>query len=185
MTTPDRDRVTNRPALRTSTAIAAMRRRREERRTRERFRPEVAFLEQRTLLSALTTLTALRASAVSAVRGAVGHAHRDRQRPDRWRGHAERRDGHLQRPGRNARNRGAGRGLAEFTTTSLAAGTDTITASYGGVTNFAATATGTIVTAVGNGIAGYQGDNGKILQPGWKIQHLRRQLRFDFSRSGR
>ena len=51
-------------------------------------------------------------------------------------------------------------GVAELTTTSLAAGTDTVTASYGGATGFAPSATGTIVTAVGNGMAGYSGDNG-------------------------
>ena len=50
--------------------------------------------------------------------------------------------------------------MAEFTTTSLAAGTNTITASYGGTASFAASATGTIVTAAGNGTAGYTGNNG-------------------------
>jgi streptogramin lyase len=51
-------------------------------------------------------------------------------------------------------------GTAELTTTSLPAGADTITASYGGTANFAASTTGTIVTAAGNGIRGYTGDNG-------------------------
>ena len=50
--------------------------------------------------------------------------------------------------------------MAEFTTTSLEAGTDTITASYGGTTAFASSSTGTVVTAAGNGIAGYEGDDG-------------------------
>ena len=160
MTTPDRDRVTNRPALRTSTAIAAMRRRRERRRTRERFRPEVAFLEQRTLLSALTTLTALRASAVSAVRGQSVTL--TATVSDLTAGGATPNGGTVtfSDQGGTLGTAALAGGLAEFTTTSLAAGTDTITASYGGVTNFAASATGTIVTAVGNGIAGYQGDNG-------------------------
>ncbi len=51
-------------------------------------------------------------------------------------------------------------GVAEFTTSSLAAGTNTITASYGGTAAFAASSTGTIVTAVGNGKEGYKGNNG-------------------------
>ena len=51
-------------------------------------------------------------------------------------------------------------GVAAFTTSSLAAGTNIITASYGGNTNFAPSTTGTIVTAAGNGTAGYGGDGG-------------------------
>ncbi len=51
-------------------------------------------------------------------------------------------------------------GVAEFTTSSLAAGTITVTASYGGTASFAASTTGTIVTTAGNGIVGYKGDNG-------------------------
>ena len=51
-------------------------------------------------------------------------------------------------------------GIAVFTTSTLAPGTITVTASYGGVTTFAQGATGTIVTVVGNGTAGYEGDNG-------------------------
>ncbi len=51
-------------------------------------------------------------------------------------------------------------GVAELTTTSLSAGADTITAAYGGTTAFAPSRTGTIVTAVGNGTAGYAGNNG-------------------------
>ncbi len=39
-------------------------------------------------------------------------------------------------------------------------GTNTITASYSGNSNFAPSATGTIVTAVGDDTAGYEGDNG-------------------------
>ena len=50
-------------------------------------------------------------------------------------------------------------GVAIFSTATLPAGTDTITASYGGTANFAPSATGTIVTAAGNGTAGYAGDN--------------------------
>ena len=51
-------------------------------------------------------------------------------------------------------------GEATFTTSSLAAGTSTVTASYAGTADFAASTTGTIVTAAGNGKAGYTGDNG-------------------------
>ena len=50
--------------------------------------------------------------------------------------------------------------MATFTTASLAVGTDTVTASYGGTADFAPSTTGTIVTAAGNGTAGYSGDNG-------------------------
>ena len=50
--------------------------------------------------------------------------------------------------------------MATFTTTSLAVGTYTVTASYGGTADFAPSTTGTIVTAAGNGTAGYSGDNG-------------------------
>ena len=46
-------------------------------------------------------------------------------------------------------------GVATFTTSSLAAGTITVTASYGGTATFAPSTTGTIVTAAGNGNAGY------------------------------
>ena len=51
-------------------------------------------------------------------------------------------------------------GVATFTTSSLPAGTITVTASYGGTADFAPSTTGTIVTAAGNGTAGYTGDNG-------------------------
>ena len=51
-------------------------------------------------------------------------------------------------------------GVATFKTSSLAAGTFTVTASYGGTAVFAPSVTGTIVTAAGNGTAGYQGDDG-------------------------
>ena len=51
-------------------------------------------------------------------------------------------------------------GLAEFTTSSLPAGVETVTASYGGTSEFAASDTGTIVTYAGNGTAGYSGNRG-------------------------
>jgi Bacterial Ig-like domain (group 3) len=51
-------------------------------------------------------------------------------------------------------------GVAEFTTTGLAAGTVNVSASYSGDANFGASATGTITTVAGNGIAGYKGNGG-------------------------
>ena len=62
-------------------------------------------------------------------------------------------------------------GNATFTSTSLPAGTHRITASYSGTAGFAASTTGTIVTAAGDGIAGYTGDGGPatdaaVLSPG-------------------
>ncbi len=51
-------------------------------------------------------------------------------------------------------------GVATYTTTTLAAGADTVTASYGGTADFTPSSTGTIVTAAGDGIEGYTGDNG-------------------------
>jgi streptogramin lyase/sugar lactone lactonase YvrE len=51
-------------------------------------------------------------------------------------------------------------GVATFTTSSLAAGTHTVTASYSGTTGFAPSTTGTIVTSAGDGVAGYTGDGG-------------------------
>jgi streptogramin lyase len=49
-------------------------------------------------------------------------------------------------------------GTAAFTTSSLPAGTDTITAFYAGTTVFAPSSTGRIVTAAGNGTGAYDGD---------------------------
>ncbi len=54
-------------------------------------------------------------------------------------------------------------GVAECTTSSLAAGAETITASYGGTADFAPSSTGTIVTAAGDGTAGYAGNDGPAL----------------------
>ena len=51
-------------------------------------------------------------------------------------------------------------GVAQFTTSSLPVGTITVTAAYSGTADFAPSGTGTIVTSVGDGTAGYQGDNG-------------------------
>ena len=51
-------------------------------------------------------------------------------------------------------------GAAVFTTTGLPSGTNIVTASYGGTADFASSTSGTIVTAAGDGAAGYSGDNG-------------------------
>ena len=51
-------------------------------------------------------------------------------------------------------------GVATFRASSLPAGTITVNASYAGTASFAASATGTIVTAAGDGTAGDKGDNG-------------------------
>ena len=51
-------------------------------------------------------------------------------------------------------------GVATYTTSSLAAGMLTVTASYSGTAAFASSSTGTIVTVAGNGKAGYSGDGG-------------------------
>ncbi len=49
-------------------------------------------------------------------------------------------------------------GVATYTTSTLAVGTDTVTAFYAGSASFAPSATGRIVTAVGSGAATYAGD---------------------------
>src|SRR5208282_1431065 len=87
--------------------------------SRLRFRPQIGLLEQRALLSALPTLTALRASTASAPLGQS----------------------------------------VTFTATvsDLSPGGAT---PYGGTANFAPSITGTIVTAAGNGTAGYTGNKG-------------------------
>ncbi len=54
-------------------------------------------------------------------------------------------------------------GVAEYTTSVLAAGTNTISASYGGNASFAPSVTGTITTIAGTGTAGYTGDSGPAI----------------------
>ncbi len=51
-------------------------------------------------------------------------------------------------------------GVATVTTSSLALGAHTVTASYGGSLDFAPSTTGTIITFAGTGLYGYEGDNG-------------------------
>ena len=127
---------------------------------RIRFRPQVGLLEQRALLSALPTLTALRASNTSA---ALGQSVTFTATvSDLAPGGATPTGGTItfSDQGGALGSETLVNGVAEFTTTSLAAGTNTVTASYGGTTDFAPSITGAIVTAAGNGIAGYEGDNG-------------------------
>ena len=56
--------------------------------------------------------------------------------------------------------------MAAFTTSSLALGTNTVTASYGGTAAFAPSTTGTIVTSAGDGIADYRVTTGPRPPPG-------------------
>jgi streptogramin lyase len=51
-------------------------------------------------------------------------------------------------------------GVATYTTSSLPAGADEVSASYSGTASFAASSTGTIATVAGNGTAGDSGSNG-------------------------
>ena len=128
--------------------------------SRVRFRPHVGLLEQRTLLSALPTLTALRASTASAALGqsvtftaTVSDLSAGGATPNGGTVTFSDQSGALD-------SETLVDGVAEFTTSSLAAGTNTVTASYGGTADFAPSTTGTIVTAAGNGTAGYAGNNG-------------------------
>ena len=128
--------------------------------TRVRFRPHVGLLEQRALLSAQPTLTALRASTASATFGqsVTFTATVSDMSP----GGATPNGGTVTFSDQSGviGSETLVNGVATFTTSSLAAGTNTVTASYGGTADFAASTTGTIVTAAGNGTAGYAGDNG-------------------------
>ncbi len=128
--------------------------------SRVRFRPQVGLLEQRALLSALPTLTALRATTAAAALGqsvtftaTVSDLSPGGATPNAGTVTFRNQSGVLD-------SATLVDGVAEFTTSSLAAGTHTVTASYGGTASFAASSTGTIVTAAGTGTAGYTGNNG-------------------------
>jgi uncharacterized membrane protein YgcG len=128
--------------------------------SRVRFRPQVGFLEQRALLSADPTLTAIIASTASASAGqsvtftaTVTNLTAGEAVPTAGTVTFSDQNGAID-------NAPLVDGVATYTTSSLAAGTITVTASYGGTTDFAPSVTGTIVTAAGNGIAGYAGNNG-------------------------
>jgi sugar lactone lactonase YvrE len=167
MATPDRDRETHPLSIPVSHAVdkTPIRRGRRTRRpgefaSRFRLRPRVGLLEQRALLTALSTLTALRASTASAPVGqSVSFIATVSDQTD---------GGDVPNGGRVTFSDQGGaigsgtlvNGVAEFTTSSLAAGTFKVTASYGGTASFAASTTGTIVTVAGTGPAGYTGDNG-------------------------
>ena len=152
MNKPEHDRANHRVSSR------ALRRKRQV--TRALFRPEVALLEHRELLTALPTITALVASATTAVAGhpvtLVATV------SDLSAG------GGIPTGGTVTFSDAAGTigtatladGSAALTTTDLAAGTVTVSASYGGTSAFAASTTGTIVTAAGDGTTGAKGDGG-------------------------
>src|SRR5271157_3503360 len=128
--------------------------------SRLRFRPQIGLLEQRALLSALPTLTALRASTASAPLGqsvtftaTVSDLSPGGATPDGGTVTLSDKNGTID-------SQTLVGGVATFTTSSLAAGTNTVTASYSGTANLAPSTTGTIVTAAGTGAAGYTGNNG-------------------------
>ena len=128
--------------------------------SRVRFRPRVGFLEQRTLLSALPTLTALIASTAAAGQGqSVTFT---ATVSDLTAGGATPSGGTVTFSDQNGTlaSQTLSNGVATLTTTSLALGTYTVTASYGGTAAFAPSTTGTIVTAAGDGTGGYSGNNG-------------------------
>ena len=148
--------------LRLGSVDSGNRRSRREERLPSRigFRPQVGLLEQRALLSALPTLTALRASTTSA---ALGQSVTFTATvSDLSAGGATPNGGTITFKDQNGTigSETVADGVAELTTSSLAAGNDTVTASYGGTPAFASSTTGTIVTAAGNGTAGYRGNNG-------------------------
>ena len=170
MATPDHDREidplsipVSPGAVKTPARRGRRTRRPGEFAARFRLRPRVGLLEGRVLLSALPTVTALRASAASALTGqSITFTATVSDPID---------GGDIPNGGTvTFRDQGGAigtatlvNGVAEFTTSSLAAGTVTVSASYSGTTNFAASATGTIVTVAGTGPAGYTGDNGPAI----------------------
>jgi hypothetical protein len=128
--------------------------------SRVRSRPQVGLLEQRALLSSLPTLTALIASTASAV---IGQSVTFTATvSDLSPGGATPSGGTVTFSDQSGAIDSATliNGVAAFTTSSLPSGTITVTASYSGTADFAPSATGTIVTAAGNGTAGFTGDNG-------------------------
>jgi protein gp37 len=136
----------------------ALRPRRQERlRSRLGLRPRVGLLEQRVVLSALPTLTALTASAVTGTSITFTATVSDLSA-----GGATPTGGTVTFSDQKGTlgSETLADGVATFTPSGLAAGTITVTAAYSGTTAFAPSTTGTIVTAAGNGTAGYKGDNG-------------------------
>ena len=128
--------------------------------SRIRFRPQVGLLEGRALLSAQPTLTALVASTASASAGqsvtftsTVSDLTPGGATPSGGSVTFSDAAGAIDSVPLN-------NGVARLTTSSLPPGTITVTASYSGTTDFAPSTTGTIVTAAGDGKAGYTGDGG-------------------------
>jgi Bacterial Ig-like domain (group 3) len=141
---------------------------RRDRRTRRlrrltsqvRFRPQIVLLEQRALLSALPTVTALRASTTSA---ALGQSVAFTATVSDFSAGGTTPNGGTVTFNENGGTIGSATlvdGVATFTTSSLAAGANTIAAFYGGTAEFASSSTGLIVNAAGNHTSGYEGDNG-------------------------
>ena len=160
MTAPDRDRPTERVSSFDSSRRGRRRRRPEPPSCRVRFRPQVGLLEQARLLSALPTITALRASTVSA---AIGQSVTFTATVSDLSGGGAIPNGGTVTFSDQGGSLGTAplvNGVAEFTTSSSVTGAFVISASYGGTTSFAASATGTIVNVAGNGTAGYTGNNG-------------------------
>ncbi len=118
------------------------------------FRPQVGLVEQRTLLSALPTLTALVASTASASSGQTVTF--TATVSDLSPGGATPSGGTVTFTDQSGTIDVAtlANGVATFATSSLAAGTMIVSASYGGTSDFAPSSTGTIVTAAGTGTAG-------------------------------
>jgi len=118
---------------------------------RVEFQPQVAFLEQRTVLSAVSTLTAIHASVASALLGqpitltaTVSDIPGGGQPPTGGTVNFSDQNGSIASvPLIN--------GVATLTTSNLTGGTYTFNASYGGDVNFGPSASGTIVTAAVNG----------------------------------
>ncbi len=123
---------------------------------RVKFRPQVAFLEPRALLSALPTLTAISASADS------GEPLFTATVTDLSPGGPTPTGGTVTFSDQNGTIDSATlvNGVATFRASSLPAGTFTVNASYSGTASFAASNTGTIVTMAGDGAGGYKGNNG-------------------------
>ena len=136
-------------------------RRLESFRSRVRFRPQVGLLEQRALLSALPTLTALRVSTASAFAGeSVTFT---ATVSDLSPGGATPNGGTVtfSDAGGAIGSETLAGGVAEFTASSLAVAANTVTASYGGTASFAPSTTGTIVAAAGGyNSYGSAGNNG-------------------------
>ena len=97
-----------------------------------------------TIQRAVTT-TALVASTAAAASGPVGHLHRDGQRLGCWRGNAERGTVTFSDQNGPLASEPLSNGVATFTTTSLAVGTYTVTASFSGNLDFASSTTATAV----------------------------------------